>query len=74
MAYAPVDHPRIAMAVIVENAGHGSEVAAPIVRDFIREYFRSGRLLQGPPAPTAARGPGAKSVAVAGMGSEGERP
>lgn len=42
-AYAPADHPEIALAIIVENAGHGSEVAAPIARDFFKEYFRPGR-------------------------------
>ncbi len=47
-AYAPADHPEIALAIIVENAGHGSEVAAPIARDFLKEYFRPGR--RGGPA------------------------
>jgi penicillin-binding protein 2 len=30
--YAPSDDPQIALAVIVEHSGHGSEVAAPIAR------------------------------------------
>jgi penicillin-binding protein 2 len=38
-AYAPADNPEIAIVVLIENAGHGSEVAAPIVRDFFLEYF-----------------------------------
>src|SRR5690606_10020000 len=32
MAYAPVDNPRIALALIVENAGWGATEAAPIAR------------------------------------------
>ncbi|MEO8606915.1 MAG: penicillin-binding transpeptidase domain-containing protein [Chloroflexota bacterium] len=38
-AYAPKDNPQIAVAVIVENSGEGSGVAAPIVRDIMRYYF-----------------------------------
>ncbi len=32
IAYAPVESPRIAVAVVVENGEHGSSVAAPIAR------------------------------------------
>jgi penicillin-binding protein 2 len=42
-AYAPADAPEIALAIIVEGAGHGGEVAAPIARAFMAEYFRPGR-------------------------------
>ncbi len=31
-AFAPVDEPRVALAIIVENSGFGSEAAAPIAR------------------------------------------
>ncbi|AZY50502.1 penicillin-binding protein 2 [Bordetella avium] len=33
MGFAPVEHPRIAVALIVENAGWGASVAAPIARE-----------------------------------------
>ena len=32
ISFAPVNNPRIAVAVIVENGGHGSSAAAPIAR------------------------------------------
>jgi penicillin-binding protein 2 len=38
-AWAPASYPEIALAVIVENAGHGSEVAAPIAGDLLRYWF-----------------------------------
>jgi penicillin-binding protein 2 len=37
--YAPHDNPRIAGAVIVERAGHGGSVAAPIARQIVAHYF-----------------------------------
>lgn len=39
VACAPVTDPVIAVAVVVENAGHGGSVAAPIAGDFLRYYF-----------------------------------
>jgi penicillin-binding protein 2 len=38
MAYAPAEEPRIALAMVVENAGFGAQNAAPIARrvfDFV---------------------------------------
>jgi penicillin-binding protein 2 len=73
MCYAPADNPKIAMAFIVENAGHGSEVAAPMARDFIREYFRPSRMMQGPQPQVVAKAPVKKPVPVAGVGSGGDQ-
>jgi penicillin-binding protein 2 len=39
MAYAPADHPRIALAVLVENGGFGAQAAAPIARKVIDRYL-----------------------------------
>lgn len=46
VAYAPAEDPEVAVAVIVENAGHGGEIAAPIVGALLRSYFElQGRLV-----------------------------
>ena len=39
IAFAPVEEPRIAVAVIAENAGHGGTVAAPIARKVMDHYL-----------------------------------
>jgi peptidoglycan glycosyltransferase len=36
VAFAPAQAPRVVVAVLVENAGYGAAVAAPIVRDVLR--------------------------------------
>jgi penicillin-binding protein 2 len=40
IAFAPVDNPRIALAVLVENGGSGSKAAAPIARKVLDHYFQ----------------------------------
>ena len=42
IAYAPADHPRIAIAVLVENGGFGAQAAAPIARA-VFDYYLLGR-------------------------------
>jgi len=42
MAFAPADDPRIALAVIVENAGWGAGAAAPIARR-VFDYWLAGQ-------------------------------
>lgn len=39
IAYAPAENPKIAIAVIVENAGFGAAVAGPIVRKLLDSYI-----------------------------------
>jgi penicillin-binding protein 2 len=41
VAYAPVEDPQIAVAVIVENGGHGGSVAAPIAKKIMDAYLLS---------------------------------
>ncbi len=43
IAYAPADQPRIALAVLVENGGHGGSTAAPIARKVL-DYFLLGKV------------------------------
>ena len=57
VAYAPSEHPRIAVAVLVEHGEHGSSAAAPIAKELIRSYLNG----------TAA----GRSVAAAATGSAG---
>lgn len=39
IGFAPFDHPKIAVAVLVENAGFGATVAAPIARRILDAYL-----------------------------------
>ena len=39
VAFAPADQPKIAIAVLVENGGHGGSAAAPIARRIFDAYL-----------------------------------
>jgi len=41
VAYAPVENPKIAVAVLVEHGGHGGGAAAPVARRVIEEYLKN---------------------------------
>jgi peptidoglycan glycosyltransferase len=43
VAFAPAENPRIAVAIVVENAGYGAAVAAPIARNVLRVALQSVR-------------------------------
>ena len=66
-AYAPVNNPEIAIVVLVENAGEGSTVAAPLVRQVVEAYYGlrisplPAEAEEGyvPPTPTPEPAPGA---------------
>lgn len=56
MAFAPVDQPRVALAIIVENGGFGAQAAAPIARR-VFDYVLLGKVARdagGAPAGVAA--------------------
>lgn len=41
VCFAPAEAPEIAVAVVVENAGHGSTVAAPLAKRVLEKYFEN---------------------------------
>ncbi len=52
-AYAPVEQPLIAVAVIIEHGGRAAKVAAPVAMEIIKGYFRyvePGALTSATPA------------------------
>jgi len=48
VAFAPADDPRIAVAVIVENGGHGGTVAAPVARKVMDAWLGGSTLIVDP--------------------------
>lgn len=59
MCYAPADKPEVALAIIVENAGHGGAEAAPLAAQWLEHYFADRVLLSETDAP---RGPDREAV------------
>jgi cell division protein FtsI/penicillin-binding protein 2 len=53
VAFAPYDHPRIALAVIVEHGRSGAEAAVPVAREILARFFRT----EAPPAVPEATPP-----------------
>jgi len=39
VCFAPIERPKIALAVLVENGGYGAETAAPIARRLLTQFF-----------------------------------
>ena len=69
VGFAPFDNPRIAMAVLVENAGFGGSFAAPVAGKCMERYLRrilppDGTLPDGAPSPA----PTARPIAAAEVG------
>jgi penicillin-binding protein 2 len=62
IAFAPLESPRIALAVLVENGGFGARAAAPIARTVL-DYFLLGKLPKAPAAPAPVQEPPPQSGA-----------
>ncbi len=48
VAFAPVDNPEIAVAVVVEHGGNGSTAAAPVAGKILRAYFEGKGVIRRP--------------------------
>jgi penicillin-binding protein 2 len=48
VGYAPAENPRIVVAVLVENIGHGGTFAAPVAKRIIGTYLRRGVVAEQP--------------------------
>jgi penicillin-binding protein 2 len=51
IAFAPLESPRIALAIVVENGGFGARTAAPLARTVL-DYFMLGKTPPGMDQPT----------------------
>jgi penicillin-binding protein 2 len=56
MCFAPAEDPQVALAIIVENAGHGSSEAAPVAGNWLRAFFAQEDSLPDLPAPVTVNG------------------
>ncbi|MFN9209497.1 MAG: penicillin-binding protein 2 [Betaproteobacteria bacterium] len=63
IAFAPAEAPKIALALLVENGGFGSEAAAPIARAAL-DYYLLGKLPADTPPVVAADAPPAAGRAT----------
>ena len=56
VAFAPLEAPELAMAIVVEHGGHGGAAAAPIARRIFEAYFQTPAKVN--PSPSSGQGPG----------------
>jgi len=71
VAYAPVESPKIAIAVIAENGGHGGATAAPIARQ-VMDYYLGEILGMFPLEPVEPAEPAADGVPPAEIQEAGD--
>jgi len=69
VAFAPVEAPEVAVAVVIETIGHGGEFAAPVAGKILGAYFELKRI----PLKVAA-GTGAEPTLAATAASSGVKP
>ncbi len=69
VGFAPFDRPEIAVAVVVEASGHGSDVAAPIAREIVRRYLSTPSSSESADSKAVAFSP----AAAASLGFPSER-
>lgn len=72
VGFAPADHPKVAICVLLEDAGHGGDVAAPIAKDIVQHYL--GELAKAPvKAATSASASLAPASSLAARSSTANR-
>lgn len=64
-AFAPMDNPRIAITVMVENSGFGGAVAAPMAQKILNRFFHPSRFKPLPPKPQVKDSSGTSPIATA---------
>ncbi len=75
IAFAPAEQPKIAVAILVENGGHGGGTAGPIARKVFDYYLLGKRpvpVSDTPAPPKPAPMPASAVSAVAPAASEDE--
>jgi len=68
ICFAPVDNPKIAIAVLVENAGYGGSISAPIAQAMINYYINGPKKPEEPEDPEDA--PNNEVAETAGTASD----
>jgi penicillin-binding protein 2 len=88
VCFAPWDDPEVCVVVLLESAGHGGEVAAPVARGVLEKYCQlkavrdmalraadsGAELTEGPTGSVKADGVGKKEGSGAGEVPEGRAP
>lgn len=57
IAFAPVEDPKIAVAIVAEHGGHGGSIAAPVARVMMDQWLLGKVLYHSPGTPVAAPPP-----------------